>query len=257
LKPVENGDARRARYFAFLNVAPGSPVLQISPRGGSRGGAIPILVKPGFSTFVRIPMPALKTIEARVFDASSRVARGIPSLSVQVIGQDGKAAVTDTRGTFEIRDVVTFGDYPLYVDVAPNEKSFKHRYRIRANETKGKSLFYFSEPIVAHWVSQLEGGVSPFSGLVVGAVPSIAQEKTAYVRVGNFDKKAPLSPEAYTLMADDSLNGSQKIGNGNVRFIGVQIPEGPNVPTVLGPAGEVLWSELVIAQPGVINVVGP
>lgn len=257
LKPVEPGDVSRSRYFAFLNVAPGNPVLQVSLRGGSRGGAIPIVVKPGFSTFVRVPMPQLKTLESRVFDASSRVARGIPSLSVQVIGQDGKTAVTDTRGAFEVRDVVTFGDYPIYVDVAPNEKSFKHRYRIRANEMKDKALFYFSENVVSHWVSQLEGGVSPFSGLVVGAVPAIASENAAFIRIGSFDRKDSLSPEAYALSNEETLKGDQKLGNGNVRFIGVQIPEGPNVPTILAPNGEALWSELVIAQPGVINVVGP
>ncbi len=257
MKPIASSDVTQARYFAFLNVAPGNPLLYVSSRSGTQSAAISILVQAGHGTYVSVPLPKLIKIKTRIYDANSARPRGLSALSVQVIGQEGRTAVTNTQGQFEITDVVTFGDHPIYLDVAPNEQSFKHRYRLSPNEVTNKNLFYFSEQTVAHWVSQLEGGVSPMSGLIVGAVSRLEQEKDATLRIGSLEKKTLLSPEVYALSANDELVADPKLGRGQVRFMGVQISEGANIPSIFNSAGEMIWSELVIAQPGVINVVGP
>ncbi len=257
MKPIASSDVSQARYFAFLNVAPGNPLLYVSSRGGIQSAAISILVQAGHGTYVNVPSPKLVKIKTTVYDAGSSRPRGLSSLSVQVIGQEGKAAVTNTLGQFEISDVVVFGDYPLYLDVAPNEQSFKHRYRLSPTEVSSKNLFYFNEQTVAHWISQLEGGVSPVSGLIVGAVSSLAKEKNAKLLIGSLEKKTSLAPEVYGLSGSDELIADPKLGQNQIRFIGVQVSEGANIPSVFNSAGEMIWSELVIAQPGVINVVGP
>ena len=257
MKPIASSDVSGARYFAFLNVAPGNPLLYISSRGGIQSAAISILVQAGHGTYINIPLPKLIKIKTSVFDANSSSPRGIPSLSVQVIGQEGKAAVTNTQGQFEILDVVVFGDHPLFLDVAPGEDGFKHRYRLSPAEASNKNLFYFNEETVAHWISQLEGGVSPASGLIVGAISSLSQEKDTVLRIGTLEKKTPLSPEVYALSAKDELIPDPKLGQNQIRFMAVQVSEGANIPSVFNTAGEMIWSELVIAQPGVINVVGP
>ncbi|MBC7384645.1 MAG: hypothetical protein H7301_00600 [Cryobacterium sp.] len=253
------------RPFVFLNVQPGQPLLSI--RDSSRGvrGAIPLMVKSGLATFVKIPKAEKKSLSFLVLDASSRNEKTLPNLTGEIVGQSGKVGISDRKGILKISDVSFFGDYPVFVDLLTDEKSYKNRYRVRLGERDSKTglmtLFYFNEIRVSGWLKQLAGGVSPYSGVIAGVVPYAAlprnPKESRTLRIGTFDKKSSLIPERYLLDASDQLISTPNAQTGLGRFIGVQVPEGAAAPTLVDERGTPVWSELVYAQPGVINVVGP
>ena len=256
-------DVTGSRQFVFLNVEPGQPLLIIKNREKNLSGAIPLVVKSGMATNVKVNDPKELDLEFTVFNASSPKESRMANLTAEVIGQPGRLGITDRLGTLKIRKVVVFGDYPVYVDLLRNEKSYKNRFRLRpATIEKGAfPLFFFDEKRVAGWLSQLSGGLSPYSGLIAGIAPASvfgkSKDESRYLKIGILEKKSSLVPERYLLDGRDHLVSESALHPGRSRYIGVQIPEGPAIPTIVDAKGVVRWSELVYSQPGVINVVNP
>ncbi|MBC7692981.1 MAG: hypothetical protein H7222_14555 [Methylotenera sp.] len=256
LKPIALS-ADRARYFAFVNVAPGIPLLYLNAHSGGITAAISLPVKPGIATYLELSAPEKKKISGNIYLASSVKARGMTGLSVNVVGQDGKTAITDRAGAFKVSDVLVVGEHPLHIDVTMNDKVFKHRYKIMSDQTQNLSLFHFGGKEVAYWISQLEGGVSPVSGLIVSADRNIkdSEAKRSLPSVVPLLERPTLSSETYTLSPEDHLLVKTPMRTGQSRFISVQVPEGANMPSLITPDGKVIWSQLVVSQPGVINVI--
>lgn len=256
LQMVDAHDAKQARYFAFLNVEPGLPLLNVTLKSGNGAGTIALLVQSGSVTYVRVPSPRVRKISGTVFDAVSAKAAAISKATVQVVGQPGKQAVSDRKGNFEIGNVLTFDDHPLFIDVSSGPKEFKHRYRVNPEESRSLSLFRFGAKEVSNWIQQLEGGVSPMSGLIVAALPGLFTGKELLeFKIGTLDRKNVLKPEVYGLGPADVLQDSNKIQSSSARVLSVQVPEGPNIPSAFDLKGKLVWSETVYSQPGVINVV--
>ncbi len=262
--PVYLGtESQSVRQFIFFNVQPGQPLLSVKNTETGIAGAIPLLIKARAGTFIKVPEP--KTIDLRftVYDASSKKEKALSGLTAELVGQAGKIGITNKKGSLLITGAVTLGNYPLYLDVLEKEQGYKNRYRVNTEVQTGKSaiipLFFFNEKRVSSWIHQLSGGVSPFSGLIVGALNSAElkkQIKTPAVHVGLLEKKSSLIPESYSLSSKDNLEVKPILSADDSRFIGVQVPEGAAIPSLMDEMGTLLWSEIVYAQPGVINVVG-
>ncbi len=256
-------DGVGSRQFVFLNVEPGQPLLIVKSRDKNLSGAIPLVVKSGMATHLAVTEPREVDLEFTVFDASAAKETRLANLTAEVIGQPGKMGITDRTGSLKIRRVAAFDEFPIYVDVLKNEKSYKNRFRIRPSTIARGAfpLFFFDETRVAGWLAQLAGGLSPYSGLIAGVAPASALGKSKidarFLKIGILEKKSSLVPERYLLDEHDRLVSDSALGAGRTRYIGVQIPEGPTIPTIVDAKGAVRWSELVYAQPGVINVVSP
>lgn len=260
-----NSDPTGKRQFVFLNVEPGQLLLYVKDIENNLAGSIPLIVKPGIATYIKVPKATAKDVSFVVLDASVRTQTRLANLTGAIIGQAAKMGITDRAGVLKISKLVTFGDYPTYVDVLQSERGYKNRYRVRFKDRDPKSglipLYFFNEKRVSAWLKQLAGGVSPFSGIVVGALPAEALSKgkaaSRSLRIGTFEKKSSLVPERYTLDREDQLISEPTLQSGNTQFIGVQIPEGATIPSLIDEKGGLIWSELIYSQPGVINVVGP
>jgi len=238
-------------------VEPGLPLLNVTLKSGNGSGTIGLLVQSGAVTYIRVPSPRIRRVNGVLYSAASTKAAPVSKSTLQVVGQSGKQAISDRKGAFEIKNVLTFDDHPLFIDVSSGAREFKHRYRVIPEETKNMNLFRFDAGQVSNWVHQLEGGVSPMSGVIVGALPGVfTAQETLDVKIGTLDRKSVLKPEIYGLGAADALQDSNQIKKNSARFISVQIPEGPNIPSAFDSKGRLIWSEVVYSQPGVINVVG-
>jgi hypothetical protein len=251
-----------SRPFVILNVEPGQPLLEVKNSARKISGAIPLVVKSGMATHVKIHDPKERDLSFSVFDASSTKEKRMANLTVEVVGQPGKMGITDGSGTLKIKRVVVFDEFPIYVDLLKNEKSYKNRFRIRPQTLAGGpfALYFFDEKQVGGWLSQLAGGLSPYSGLLVGISPAAVSERAKgprFFKIGILEKKSSLVPERYLLDNQDRLISDSELRPDRNRYVGVQIPEGPVIPTIIDGKGEALWSELVYAQPGVINVLNP
>jgi hypothetical protein len=121
-------------------------------------------------------------------------------------------------------------------------------------------LFRLGDEQVRSWVSQLEGGVSPDSGLIVAAMPSLVQaygDGRLFASTQTLLGNTTLTPETYALSASGELLADRPLEGTSPRVVSVQIPTGPVVSQVTDNNQNVVWSQLVLAQPGVISMVGP
>ncbi len=166
---------------------------------------------------------------------------GMKGLSVAVIGQDAKSAITDRNGSFKIQDVLTIGEHPVYLDVTLSDKNFKHRYKVMSDKTEGLVLFHLQSEQVSYWIGQLEGGVSPVSGLIVSADRDIksSEVKRPLPQVIPLLERPTLVPETYTLSPEDHLMVKTPMRAGQARFISVQVPEGANLSSLISADGRV------------------
>ncbi|MBS1963396.1 MAG: hypothetical protein JST04_14370 [Bdellovibrionales bacterium] len=258
-----SADSATSRQFVFLNVAPGQPLLVVKDREKNVSGAIPLIVKSGMATNLKVSEPREAELDLVVLDASAAKETRLANMTAEVIGQPGRLGVTDAKGVVKIRKIAVFDDFPIYVDVLKNDKGYKNRFRIRPAALGRGPLpfFFFDEKRVGGWLAQLAGGLSPYSGLIAGVAPAAdlpkAKGESRYLKIGILEKKSSLVPERYVLDEKERLVSESTLRTGRARYIGVQIPEGPAIPTIVDEKGEVRWSELVYAQPGVINVVNP
>jgi len=247
------------RYFAFMNAAPGAQVVTLKAALGSETAAVVVPVLNGSSTYLDLTAVTKRPLSGYVLDASAQSRKGIASASIGVVGQPSAVFFTTESGYFHLSEVYAIGTYPVFVETT-TPVGFKHRYRVAPGKMDGVDLYRLGDDQVRGWVAQLEGGVSPDSGLVVATMPSLVQQygdgrlfPSTRTLLGN----GTLTPETYTLSSDGELQEGKPLEASAPRFVSVQIPTGPVVSQVEDNNQNVVWSELVLAQPGVISIVGP
>jgi hypothetical protein len=245
------------RRFVFVNVAPGAHLLYLV--GSERGARVPVgaIALGGHATYLPLVAPKPARFRGFVYDASSARAKGLKGISVRILGQS-PAAMTSPSGAFELNGVLTVGEFPVFLETDSRD-GFTHRYRILPEQADSVGLFRFEPRLLHAWLSQLEGGVSTDSGLLVAAVPPTALEKTgeAFASTRPILAATTLTPETYALSAQDRLLVDAPLEAAAPRFLAVQLPDGPSQATVEDKAGRTVWSEIVFASPRVINVAGP
>jgi len=258
-RPVAPNIANADRYFAFINAAPGGQLLYLTALDGSTHAALALPVLEGNATYADLTRFSSTEFDGRVLDGSSADAAPIAGATVRVVGQPDQTATTDARGRFDLRNVVSFGSQPLYLETLDHQ-GFTHRYRVSAQSAHGLSLFRFGPQSVSRWVGQLEGGINSESGLVVAAVPQVVSKNMGDALIPVVHPlldATTLTPETYGLAPDDQLTVDVPLDEASPRFVSVQVPEGPNVARLEDQSRKTVWSALIYASPGVINVVGP
>lgn len=210
------------------------------------------------ATYVDLTKPKIKNINGLVLDGSSKSNSGVKNVQVQLIGSEEQISVTDRSGRFKIKDVVTFSGMPVYVETVHPRMGFKHRYQLTNSNFDGARLYRFSSDQVTQWVDQLEGGVSPQSGMIVAALPKISNTENAEFYAGVYSMKEGnnLVPETYSLSLRGQLEVKRALEERLPRFLSVQVPSGFALAEVKNQNKEVVWSEMVSTQKNVINVIG-
>jgi hypothetical protein len=176
-----------------------------------------------------------------------------------LVGQSGPAATTDARGFFRIPRAIVYGDHPLFIET-DHSSGYAHRYRVMQDALESLILYRFNEARVQGWLSQLEGGVSVQSGLMIGTVPGLAasvEPGSVLVPTVQPLQTEALVPEVYTLSPRDHLKVASVLSAEQPRFISVQLPRGPAMAIIEDRNRDVIFSELFFASPGVVNVLGP
>ena len=247
------------RYFAFLNAAPGAQVVTLRSALGAEAAAVVVPVLYGTSTYLDLTSVTKRPLSGYVLDAAAQSRQGIANAGVGVVGQPSAVFFTTESGYFHLSEVYAVGTYPVFVETT-TALGFKHRYRVLPGEMDGVDLFRLNDEQVRAWVAQLEGGVSPDSGLIVAAMPKLVQSygdgrlfPSTRTLLGN----PTLTPETYTLSEAGDLQESKPLESASPRFVSVQIPTGPVISQVEDNNQNIVWSQLVLAQPGVISMVGP
>jgi len=94
---------------------------------------------------------------------------------------------------------------------------------------------------------------------VIGALPPSLMVETGAVfpAVRPLIANNTLRPETYSLSAEDRLLVKAPLEISSPRFISVQVPDGAVVAQLKDKTNRRVWSELVFASPGVVNVLGP
>lgn len=247
-----------SRYFAMMNAAPGAHLLYFA----STADAVAVPVLEGVATYLDLTQAAKKTVRGRVLRAESADASGMTAVSVSVVGQPRSSAITDASGNFELKNVVFHDGMPIQIETRAHGEHV-HRYRLMASSAdldESQAFYRFSPSQVDQLIGQLEEGVSSDSGLAIAAVPGLTAASTgrqAFAQVYTVAKGETFDPETYALDSRGRLRVSEPLIEGAPRFIAVQIPSGLAMARVSDEAKKAYWSQMVVASPKVINVLGP
>ncbi len=251
-------EADEYQDFILLNVEPGAHLLHLS-RGLDKG-AIAVPVRSGVATYVDLTDVSVRSLEGSVISADDSSGRGLSGIRVSIVGQVADPVRTDSAGAFSLPGVLVAEGHPVYLETDASD-GHTHRYAVGAEAwTTQATLFRFSSRRIEFLTQQLEGGVSPDSGLVMGAFPRLvaqADGETLYPSVRSIDSGASLSPETYTLDTDDRMLVNAPLTAESPRFAAAQVPAGANLLHVEDKAQGLHWSQLIMASPGVVNVVTP
>ncbi|MDR3607519.1 MAG: carboxypeptidase-like regulatory domain-containing protein [Oligoflexia bacterium] len=249
------------RYFAFLNVTPGAHLVYLADASGAEQGAVAAAVLDGTSSYFDLTSISHATASGQVLDGSGETIHPQLRVTVRILGKATAVAQTDDHGRFQIPNVTTVGDYPVFIETDAAE-GHTHRYQVKAQQLSSLTLYRLDSRAIEDWLNQLEGSISPESGLIVAALPSLVASfgSTAHLQpevqtLGSTE--ATLQPEVYTLDSTGQLEVHVPLDEQANRFISVQIPEGPALASLVDSSGQVVWSQIVVSSPGVVSLIGP
>jgi len=258
------------RYFIIAGVAEGSGLIQMISTQFPWSGSVRFPVLEGKATFLDLTRPAMRRIFGQVLDreVSSKAGSNEPS-TVRIAGQTSPWTKTDQKNAFKMDEVLTVGNYPLFLDVE-GEGRTSLRYRVLPEKLGSIVLYRMKEREIDSWRAQLnlvhQGGSSGGSvfdhqsPLVVGylrnpiaryadydLLPFLRQlpakgsgESIAYVR----SPGGLLEKDVYLSVHDSRILGTQAANQGFL--LGFQ-----------AEGGKMLYSEWGYSSPGVVNVIGP
>jgi hypothetical protein len=248
------------RYFAFLNAAPGAHLVYLADGSGVEQGAVAVASIGHTSTYIDLSRLSHATLQGRVLDGSNASGRPLANVTVRVLGKSSAVTQTDSRGQFQIPNVLTVGDQPLFVETDATD-GHTHRYQIKPDQLSSVTLYRLDGRSIEEWLGQLEGAISAESGLIVAALPgqiaSAGESAHLQATVRALDPSATLQPEVYTIDPSGQLEVHTPLTDRSNRIISVQIPEGPALVSLTDANGQVTWSEIVFSSPGVVNLIGP
>jgi hypothetical protein len=251
--------AENARYFAFINAAPGAQLVTLKSAIGAETAAVAVPVLNGVSTYLDLTAVTKRPFSGYVLDASAQSRQPVAGATVTVVGQPNAVFFTTESGYFHLSEVYAVGSYPVFAETI-TVSGFKHRYRVEPARLDGVELYRIGDQQIRGWVGQLEGGVSPDSGMIVAATPKLVQnygDARLFPGAHSLLRNQTLTPETYTVSDSGELEATKPLESAAPRFVSVQLPTGPVVSTVEDNNRNVVWSQLVLSQPGVISVVGP
>lgn len=258
---ISQKDDSQDRYFVYLNAEPGAQLLYVVNQDQSESGAVALPVFGNTVSYVNLTEIRKQNLKGIVLDGADPEAEPLSKVKVNVIGQTGASGQTDENGEFSIPQVVTLSSHTVYIDTEDfSGKGFTHRYQYSPDQLDDLYLFRFTNEAVGNWLGQLSGGLSPESGLVIAALPSLAVDhanEKLFAEILPTRRNPTLIPENYSLSQEGRLLVQKPMDFELPRFVSVQVPNGFNIVQTVNDQKKVVWSALVRSQPGVINVVGP
>lgn len=248
------------RSFAFVNAAPGAQLLILKGQSSRDQGLVAIPVLAGQATHVDLTRLTFRKLAGFVYNAESNDPYPLAGIQVRLSGTSGLDVFTGADGYFEIPEVLTVSDYPVYLET-DQAGGFTHRYEIGPDNMDNAILYRLGNQQISEWVDQLEGGVSAESGLAVVAVPSTVMDQAGTrklrPRITSLLANPSLIPETYTISPSGELKVQRSIYSKLPRFVSVQLSEGPFAAELIDETDQLVWSHLLIAQPRIINILGP
>jgi hypothetical protein len=255
---ISTGQLDGERYFAFLNAAPGAGLVYITRGAGFDGGAIAIPVQSGYTTYADATLMSRHPLSGKVLDGEASSTHGLSHIEVRVVGQSQATALSSTTGAFRIESVTTFADHPIFVETEA-ATGYTHRYKLKQTQMHSATLFRLSEAQVQESIGQLEGGISPESGMIVAAMPESVLSKNVEASVRSMAPNPTLRPETYSMAPNGQLSPQHKLSSDISRFLSLQLPEGPAIAAAetADNTHKQVWSELLFVSPGVVDLVMP
>ena len=256
------------RFYVFLNVAPGAHLLhfqQLTRVGSGQTGAIGIPVVESHLTFVNATDARVVKFNGRVVRGEYRTVEPVAQATLRPWGAS-ENATTQKDGGFQFSSIATFGNYPTQLDVDFRD-GYTHRFQIMVQDAqKAKDptlLFVFGRARVRAWVEQLSGGLSPLTGMVIGAAPALVTKNTQdkgdpiYPSISTLEGDSLVKPEMYTLGLRDHLQVQTSLTINSPRYAGFSLPEGIHLIELLTGSKVIQASRMVFSSPGVIEVLAP
>ena len=264
-----------SRYFAFINVNPGSRVISMQSQNGE-GGGIALPVRAGTATYLDLSQISRQTLSGRFLSLSDQTP--LAGVSLRVLGQNAAVAVSHEDGRFRVKNVFTAGNYPVFIDsnsllptqydpqtgIPEAEKIVPHyiqRYRALPERMMQLIFSRIDDSEVEYLVDRYREKVSPESGFVMAILPQIVAAHSSLnlsPSVQSLVGVSALTPSVRTLLfGGGTLKGAPLQQNVADEFIAVNVSEGPAVAQVNDPRGDLVWGELIFISPGVVNIIGP
>ncbi|MCM2277980.1 MAG: hypothetical protein NDJ89_07865 [Oligoflexia bacterium] len=253
------------RYFVLMNAAPGAHLIQLTSRCAGETGAVGIMVMPGTATYLDFSRVARTQVNGRVLDAGRAEVKALRDITVGVLGSPLSSKVRSGRhGEFVLKDVLVVGDFPLFLETDTDPASlqgFVHRYERDPSKLKDVMLYRFGETQIQEWTSQLKGGISEDSGLLLALAPqeiiALHEPSPLFPKIETLASSATLEPETYALSAVGQLLVNSAVDPESPRVLGVQMPEGPALLRLESGEGRLAWSRLTVTSRGVVSIISP
>jgi len=258
------------RYFAFLNAEPGAHQMFLSSQfeGSKLSVAFPILG--GQKTYLDFSQFSTVTLAGQLDEeVPHEPNHWIPAqrqYRVVVLGQEELSDLTRGSGTFEIRHVNAVGSYPLLIESRDSEvnesngSEFPHRYQVAPYSSENLVLHRISANTIQYWVGKGPGQVNDPSGIVFASVPNLIDANPDRMLIpGAYSiySSSHAEPKIFTLSPQEMPHLNRTLQGFESRFVGFDLPEGPTLVEIRDEKYQMIFSELVITSPGVVNFVGP
>ncbi len=259
---VSSQDIEEERSFAFLNVEPGMQVVSLVHAWTGERIPVAVAIVGGYSTDADLRAIRKVSVRGKVSSASARTFAPVSGVTVSRVGQLDSVVKTDSVGSFRFGELLVAGNLPLYFEYHRAAGSFPHRVRVQTsdhNAIEVGTLFGFDDQQIVGWVSQLEGGVSPESGVIVGAWGANEKQLRAnslYPVTYPIEPNPVLEPETYYLEGGERLTVAGTLSPGRNRIMSTQLVAGLHKVELRDEVSdEVSWSEIGVASPGVVTQV--
>ena len=257
---VSSQEIEEERSFAFLNVEPGMQVVSLVHAWTGERIPVAVAIVGGYSTDADLRVIRKVSVRGKVSSASARSFAPVAGVTVSRVGQLDSAVKTDSAGSFQFAKVLVAGNLPLYFEYHRAAGSFPHRVRVQLSDSDAidvGALFGFEDQQIVGWVSQLEGGVSPESGVIVGAWSSSEKQlrsNSLYPVTYPIEPNPVLEPETYYLEGAERLTVAGTLSPGRNRIMSTQLVAGLHKVELRDEVSDqVAWSEIGIASPGVVT----
>ena len=177
--------------IAFFNVQAGFNLLFVSLKPSQPHltsdleGAVAVPVLPGILTYVDLTQFAVRTVEGKVAikgkatqteDSLEHESVSVQSGTVRILGAQSAVSKLDQQRTFKIENVLTFSNYPNYLEVdavedlgdsSPPTLGFTHRYAILPSEMHHLNLVRNSYSKIQNWLSQTSQPFQDHEGFAI------------------------------------------------------------------------------------------
>jgi hypothetical protein len=253
-------DYSQARSFALLNAEPGMHLVHLVHAWTGERIPVAAAIVGGYSTFLDLSKVRRVGVRGRIALSSAKRFEPAALLQVSRVGDSTRSVFSNKAGEFKLDHILVAGELPIFIEYFG--KDFPHPHRVKvslgtSDLVEAGELFAISSQRVSQWLEQLEGGVSPESGLVLSAWRHSSQkleDSGAGPVVHPLDASVEIEPETYFVGTRDDLNVQGVMRRGITTALSTQLVPGLHKVEVRFPYDhEPIWSEIAIASPGVIT----